>query len=97
MKMMIPDPSFYWSQLDESHFFWWVRDVGAINIVGSPEGLELTVEDDKFDRAFLYELIAALTRYETSTKCLRSLCLQVDQPFFENKDAYWYDDMFGDD
>lgn len=95
MKLFIPEPKHYFCQLDEDHFFGWLKEIDAVqDIKGRPEGLELVI-DDKIDRTSLYELIGLLTRYDIDRTCLRRLCQDHPDHWFRDSKRYWHKDVFG--
>jgi hypothetical protein len=92
--LIIKEPSPYFSQKDEDHFFYWLQSLEAVtNVVGTPNGIEITLQN--VDKESLYELIAIMTRYGLDKKCLASLCTHENEAWFKDKNKYWYASIFG--
>ena len=93
---LIPEPSRYYCEPDEDHFFAWLKSIPAIKkIVGTPTGIELLIEEP-IDKLSFYELVGLLTRYDLDRRCLRPLCIQHSDPWFNDKKNYWFDAVFSD-
>lgn len=91
--ILIKEPTIYFSQKDEDHFFQWLQSLQAVkNVVGTPDGLEVTLEN--LDRDSLYDLIAIMTRYDIDKKCLATLCNSENEDWFKDKKKYWYKSIF---
>jgi hypothetical protein len=96
MKIMITEPIYYNSQLDEDHFFHWLQKIKNVTgVKGGKHGLEVTI-DGELDAENLFDLIALMTRYELDMKWLRPYCLTVDKKYFADPQAYWFDAVFKD-
>ena len=55
--LLIPEPTLYFCESDEYHFFAWLQAIPAIKeVVGIPAGLELTIEEP-IDKVRFYELV----------------------------------------
>ena len=93
---LIPEPSRYYCETDEDHFFGWLKSIPAVKeIAGTPGGLELTI-DEPIDKLSFYELVGLLTRYSLDRNCLRLLCTHQLDPWFNDKNNYWYESVFCD-
>lgn len=93
--LLIPEPSVYYCEPDEEHFFSWLRAIPAIReVTGTPAGLELIV-DEPIDKVSFYELVGLLTRYGLDSKCLQPLCCLQTDPWFNDPKNYWYANVFG--
>jgi hypothetical protein len=96
MKIMIPKPDFFYSSLDEKHFFLWLEEIARIRkVVITPVGLNITIRD-KPNINMLYDLLALMARYKLDMKCLRPYCLEADKQFFYDEDRHWFYSMFSD-
>jgi hypothetical protein len=94
MLLSIPEPSRYYCELDEDHFFGWLKSIPAIKeLKGTPEGLELIV-DQPIDRLSFYELVGLMTRYQLDTRCLHHLCVGHEDAWFNDAENYWYTAVF---
>ena len=94
--LLIPEPTPYFCEPDEDHFFAWLQAIPAIKeVVGIPAGLELTIEEP-IDKVRFYELVGLFTRYGLDRKCLRSLCEHQSDPWFSDSKNYWHAAVFAD-
>lgn len=97
MKIIIPEPQRFFCEADEDHFFGWLKEIDAIQSVsGSPDGLELEV-NDPVDKLSFYELVGLLNRYDLDRRCLRPLCIGNPDSWFNDRKNYWYPSVFGED
>lgn len=95
MLLAIPEPKRYYCESDEDHFFAWLESISAIKAtVGTPQGINLTVEEP-IDKLSFYELVGLMTRYELDRSCLRPLCESQIDPWFKDPKNYWYTSVFG--
>ena len=93
-ELTIKEPVPFFSEEDENSFFRWLQSIPAVRkVVGTPEGLKLTlIEPDKLS---IYELIALLTRYQLDRRCLRDICeSSKERAWFRRKEMYWYDSFY---
>lgn len=96
IQIVIKEPVPFYSELDEDHFFGWLKSIpGVKSVNGTSKGLELTL-NDPIDKPSLYEIIALMTRYKLNQKCLRVLCSSNNEAWFKNKAMYWYQSIFED-
>jgi hypothetical protein len=94
--LLIPQPPFFYGQLDEDHFFGWLKDIAAVNnVTGTPKGLELDIVEP-IDRASFLELAGLLTRYGLDLRCLRPLLQSQPDPWFRDPEKFWHQSVFGD-
>lgn len=94
MLLTIPEPSRFYCESDEKHFFEWLESIPAITaVVGTVEGLNLTIEEP-IDRLSFYELVGLMTRYQLDKKPLRQLCESNTDPWFNDAKNYWYLSVF---
>lgn len=95
MLLPIPEPMYFYCGSDENHFFTWLKSIPAVKAVaGSPDGLNLTIEEP-IDQLSFYELVGLMTRYQLDTKALRQLCDSQLDPWFTDTKNYWYASVFG--
>lgn len=95
MLLHIPEPTRFYCESDEDHFFAWLESIPAVKaVVGTPEGLNLTIEVP-IDRLSFYELVGLMTRYQLDKKSLRQLCEGHADPWFNDAKNYWYTSVFG--
>lgn len=94
MLLPIPEPARYYCESDEDHFFAWLKNIPSVKaIVGTPEGITLTI-DEPIDKLSFYELVGLMTRYQLDRKCLRPLCEAQADPWFTDTTNYWYPSVF---
>ena len=85
----------FYCESDEDHFFAWLKSIPAIKaVVGTPEGLNLTIEEP-IDQLSFYELVGLMTRYQLDKKALHQLCDSQQDPWFTDTKNYWYASVFG--
>jgi hypothetical protein len=95
MLILIEQPKIYYCKDDEDHFFQWLYGIPAYEKVrGTQQGLEIAIRSP-IDEDSLYRLIGLLKRYSIDMKPLRALNHPGVSEFFENKNMYWHDDIFG--
>jgi hypothetical protein len=93
--LLIPEPRFFYGQLDEDHFFGWLKEIAAVkDVSGTPKGLQLDIAEP-IDRARFLELAGLLMRYGSDRRCLRQLVEAQDDPWFKEPDSFWYESVFG--
>lgn len=98
MRLICPQPNPYWSQLDESHFFGWLREVeGVIEVRGLPEGLSVYFDTPTLSDSALRDLIALLRRYNLPMSFLRAQLTPENEHWFKSPQAFWYGELFGQD
>jgi hypothetical protein len=96
MKVIIPKPSGFYSELDEKHFFLWLDEMPRLmKVVATPAGLELTFKGT-LDFKILGDLIVLMSRYKLDMKCMREYCLAANKEYFYDKERDWFDSMFSD-
>lgn len=94
MLLSIHEPKRYYCESDEDHFFGWLKTIPAVKaVVGTPAGLDLTIEQP-IDRLSFYELVGLMTRYQLDKKCLRQLCDDHEDEWFNDAKNYWYEAVF---
>ena len=94
--LLIPEPVPFHSQLDEDHFFAWLKDIPAVkNVSGTPKGLELDI-DEPIDSASFHELAGLLTRYGLDRRCLRPLAESNPDISLRDPVKYWHRSVFSD-
>jgi hypothetical protein len=94
MLLRIPEPGRFYCEPDEDHFFAWLQSIAAVKaVVGTPDGLDLTIEMP-VDRTSFYELVGLMTRYQLDKASLRPLCVGHPDPWFSDRKNYWYGSVF---
>jgi len=94
LELTIPQPAKFYSAGDEEAFFAWLKSTPGIKeVVGTPEGLVLTITTP-VQRAALYELIALLTRFGIDIEVLKVLVTATDAEYFKDPKKYWHRAMF---
>lgn len=86
----------YYSYSDEKSFFTWLESIeGVVSARGTPQGLHVTFNAPCLSRAGAYDLIALFSRYGYPLAPIRPFIDPVDAAFFENKEGYWFDELYG--
>lgn len=95
-KLIIREPSTFYSYLDEENFFRWLESIPAVTGV-SRVGFNLEVSlKPTIDEPNLRDLIAILRRYGIDMKCLKAFANPNNEFWFRNPIAYWYKAVFED-
>ena len=85
------------SQIDENNFYQWLNQIKCIHkYEGQHRSLYIQIKIPRFDEKNLDELFALFTRYSVDLKELAKLNCEEISPWFENREAYWYDYVFGE-
>lgn len=88
----------YFSYSDEKHFFTWLESIeGIVSAKGTPQGLHVTFDGPLLTRAGAYDLIALFSRYGYPVALVRPFIDPADAAFFENRDGYWFEPLYGED
>jgi hypothetical protein len=89
----------FFSQLDESAFFGWLKKLQKCpwlsEIEGKGDTLSIRVVRSKVDEYALRELLALFRRYGISMKQLSALDKQEFAEWFHDRNAYWHESVFG--
>jgi hypothetical protein len=94
-KLQITEGNYY-SQLDESAFFRWLESIsGVTRVVGTPEGLEVTLRSKNLSERALRDLLAIHYRYGLPMRSLAQFETPVNRTWFRSQQAYWYAAVFG--
>jgi hypothetical protein len=95
LVLLIDQPSPYYSQADEDHFFGWLQSIPAIKkVAGVEDGLEVIVRRP-IDKESLRDLIALMTRYDLDCRPLKLLCDEQQDEYFRDKGKYWHSAVYG--
>ena len=90
----VGDPSPFFAYSDEWAFFNWLKRIKAIkHVVGTPKGLRIEV-NDPIDDSSLMDLIALLTRYSMSKRCLSIFSNPKNAKWFKKSGTFWFRDIF---
>jgi hypothetical protein len=93
-KLIIKEPSSFYSYLDEENFFRWLQSIPVVtDVVRVGFDLEISL-DSPIDEPNLRDLIAVLKRYGVDLKCLRKFVDSSNESWFKNPQAYWYKAVF---
>lgn len=94
MLLQILDPSPFYGECDEEHFFDWLENISAVKcILQTPNGVDLTISVP-IDRTSFYELFGVMTRYQLDRKPLRQLCEGHQDAWFNDTTKPWYASVF---
>jgi len=94
-KLVVKEPSIFFSYLDEENFFRWLAAIPAVKgVVRVGPALEVAI-DEPIDEASLRDLIALLRRYGVDMKVLKDLVNPDNEAWFRSPVAYWFDSVFG--
>lgn len=94
-KLIVREPSFFYSYLDEENFFHWLESIPAVaGVTRVGRDLQISLKAP-IDEPNLRDLVAVLKRYGVDMKCLSPFVDSTNEPWFKNPAAYWYKDVFG--
>ena len=86
----------YYSQLDENAFFSWLQSIsGVVRVVGTPEGLVVTLRSKRISQAALRDLLALHFRYGLPMDALAQFETAENKSWFRSRQAYWYAKVLG--
>ena len=86
----------YYSQLDEAAFFKWLESIeGVKRIIGTPNGLLVTLRTSKLSEVSLRDFLALHWRYKLPMKDLGKFLNSSNERWFSNSATYWHQAVFG--
>jgi hypothetical protein len=86
----------FYSQLDEAAFFEWLKKLPCVSkLEGKGDTLSIRVLKPKVDEYALRELLALFQRYRIDMKQLSVFDKRGFADWFHNREAYWYESVFG--
>ena len=86
----------YYSQLDEAAFFTWLEAIAGVKrVVGTPDGLVVTLRSSKLSEAALRDMLALHWRYRLPMKDLAKFHNAGNDRWFRNPGSYWHEAVFG--
>lgn len=94
VELIMPQPSPYFSQMDEANFFRWLE---SLNISVRGSGDVLQVKFKTFNERTIHELVALMARYDLDMSCLATFAQHEEAKFLQDRSKYWYGRIFGDD
>ena len=87
----------YYSLLDEDAFFEWINKIKCVKkFEGIGDELHLYVAKSYVSQTCIRELFSLFRRYKIDTHQLRQLATNKNHSWFEDKQQYWYEDIFGE-
>jgi hypothetical protein len=94
-KLLVREMTYY-SQLDGDSFFHWLTSIaGVIRVVGTPNGLEVTLRTSRLSERSLRDLLAIHFRYGLPMRSLAQFETPVNRAWFRSREKYWYEAVFG--
>ncbi|MBX3150725.1 hypothetical protein KF728_11310 [Candidatus Obscuribacterales bacterium] len=95
--LAIPQPTSYYCQLDEAHFFKWLQEIDGVKEVrGHSVGLTVYLSVSALSDYALRDLIGLLFRYDVPMSFLRSQITSGNEHWFKDPGTYWYEKIFGE-
>jgi hypothetical protein len=86
----------YYSPSDEATFFNWLQSVpGVLRVVGTSEGLVVTLRSRRVSQSALRELLALHFRYDLPMRALAQFETAENTAWFRSPQAYWHTKVFG--
>lgn len=86
----------YFSQSDEAAFFHWLQSIpGVLGVVGTHDGLVVSLRSKRLSQIALRELLALHFRYGLPMKDLAQFETAKNRNWFRSAQAYWHTKVFG--
>jgi hypothetical protein len=86
----------YFSQSDEAAFFRWLESIpGVVRVVGTPEGLVVSLRSKRLSQVALRELLSLHFSYGLSMRELVQFETPQNQSWFRAPHMYWHEEVFG--
>jgi hypothetical protein len=86
----------YYSQSDEDAFYAWLQSIpGVLRVVGTADGLVVTLRSKRLSQAALRELLAIHYRYGLPMQTLSQFETAQNRSWFRARHTYWYPSVFG--
>jgi hypothetical protein len=86
----------YFSQSDEDAFFSWLQSIpGVLRVVGTPDGLVVTLRTKRLSQMALRELLALHFRYGLPMHELAQFETSQNKSWFCAPGMYWHKAVFG--
>jgi hypothetical protein len=96
MPIFVVHERTYYSQLDESAFFKWLESItGVTKVVGTPDGLMVSLRSSRLSEPALRDLIALHFRYGLPMHRLAQFETPQNRSWFRAAHMYWHDRVFG--
>ncbi len=86
-------PLYYYSQLDEDHFFGWLQEIPCVNSI---ERGVIRIDSDVLSEVDLRDLLAIFYRYGLPMSSLSHFETDENRSWFRDPRKYWYERVFGD-
>ncbi|MDR4520934.1 MAG: hypothetical protein R3E36_10115 [Nitrosomonas sp.] len=85
----------YHAQLDEAAFFGWLQSIsGVVKVLGTPDGLVVTLRSKRLSQPALRDLLALYFRYGLPMQDLAQFETPENKQWFRSPQAYWYARVF---
>jgi hypothetical protein len=96
MPIFVVHEGTYYSQLDETAFFKWLESIaGVLKVVGTPDGLMVSLRSARLSQPALRDLIALHFRYGLPMHALAQFETAENTSWFRAPHMYWHDRIFG--
>ena len=85
----------YFSQSDETAFFHWLESIpGVVRVVGTPDGLVVSLRSRRLSQVALRELLALHFRYGLPMNELAQFETPQNRAWFRAPQMYWHAKVF---
>jgi hypothetical protein len=96
MPTLVVHQGTYYSQLDEASFFKWLGSIAGVKkVVGTPNGLTVSLRSSRLSQPALRDLIALHFRYNLPMHTLATFETPANSSWFRAPHMYWHDRIFG--
>jgi len=96
MPILVVHERSYYSQLDEAAFFKWLESIAGVKkVVGTPDGLMVSLRSSRLSEPALRDLIALHFRYSLPMHRLAQFETPQNRSWFRAPHMYWHDRVFG--
>lgn len=97
MPQLIIKEGPYFSESDEDSFYGWLTSIpGVVSVVGTQDGLVVTLRSKRPSKLALYELVGLHARYGLPMNSLAQFKTPQNEAWFSAPDKYWHKAVFGE-
>jgi hypothetical protein len=96
MPILVVYEGTFYSQLDEASFFKWLESIAGVRkVVGTRDGLMVSLRSPRLSQPALRDLIALHFRYNLPMHTLAQFETAENRAWFRAPHMYWHDRVFG--
>ena len=96
MPRLLIREGMYYAEKDEEAFFAWLQSIsGVTKVVGTPDGLVVTLRSKRLSKTTLRDLLGLHFRYCLPMQDLAQFETPENNAWFRSPEKYWYARVFG--